>query len=164
MKQEIWLKGKKLLIDTKYFKKERKQTIENEKKRKKFLFNKDKGKKYSKKLKYKKTVPESILKTALEKEGIIFEFQKPFFSINKCYIVDFYFENILGKKYIIEIDGKQHYTKKGRAYDKIRSFFLYHNCKCCVVRFKNEEVLKNLDSVLDKICSFNPKCIDGLQG
>lgn len=117
------------------------------------------AKKRSRQLKSKITKAEKILYDALIREGIIFQFRKPFYDKKLVYIVDFYFENIFGKKYVIEIDGKSH-NEKTRNYDIKRSFYLYHAKGCCVKRFKNEEVFENLDSVLDRIYKLEPRYFD----
>ena len=58
------------------------------------------------------------------------------------YILDFY---CLQKKFAIEVDGKHHFLQK--KYDKRRSEYL-NKFGIEVVRFWDNEVLKELDSVL----------------
>ena len=60
-----------------------------------------------------------------------------------CYIVDFYCSKA---KLVIEIDGSQHYTEDGMAYDKIRSEIL----ECYglhILRFANSDVDRNFSGV-----------------
>jgi very-short-patch-repair endonuclease len=121
--------------------------------------NKNKAKRNATKLKRGITRAERIVKNILDEDGIIYDFQKPFHSHNCCYIVDFYFENTIGRKYVIELDGKTH-NRFTKIYNKNRSFFLYHKMECAVIRFENEDVFNDIDKVMEKIYSFNPRCID----
>lgn len=63
------------------------------------------------------------------------------------YILDFYCHNI---KLAIEVDGEVHDDKEVAAYDKIRTNNLNSN-GITVMRFGNEEVEKNLNTVIKKI-------------
>lgn len=63
------------------------------------------------------------------------------------YIADFYCSS---EKLIIELDGKYHFTKEGRAKDKERDEHLALMNKK-VLRFENREVLNNLTEVLKRI-------------
>lgn len=65
------------------------------------------------------------------------------------YIVDFYCPKA---KMVIEIDGGQHYVGEGMRRDVIRDNYL-QNLGLKVLRFTNLDVLKNIEGVLDKICS-----------
>lgn len=121
--------------------------------------NKSKAKKYARMLKCRITKAERMLKEVLDEDGIVYDFQKPFYDHDACYIVDFYFESISGKKYIIEIDGKTH-NKHTRKYDLRRSMVLYARMGCAVIRFKNEEVFNDLGSVIQRIYDLVPRCID----
>ena len=63
------------------------------------------------------------------------------------FIVDFYCARA---KLVIEIDGSQHFTQQGIAYDKERSqMLLRYNLK--VLRFSNREVDSNFNYVCDTI-------------
>lgn len=63
------------------------------------------------------------------------------------YIVDFYCAK---HKLVIEIDGSQHYTDDGIAYDNIKEDILsLYNIK--IIRFTNLEVDKYFDIVCHKI-------------
>ena len=59
------------------------------------------------------------------------------------YIVDFLCPS---KKLVVEIDGSQHYTDDGLAYDQVRSEFL-ESLGLHVLRFTNKEVDSSFDSV-----------------
>lgn len=63
------------------------------------------------------------------------------------YILDFYCPE---KKLIIELDGEIHNTKETREYDAVRNkYFIELGYK--VLRFKNEEVEKEIERVLNAI-------------
>ena len=64
----------------------------------------------------------------------------------KFFIADFYCSQL---KLIIEIDGGVHETQKN--YDKIRTEILDLQKKIKVIRFKNDEVLYNIENVLFKL-------------
>lgn len=66
------------------------------------------------------------------------------------YIVDFYCHE---KKIIIEVDGNIHNLPDEKKFDQFRENKL-KQLGLNIVRFKNEEVLNNLDSVLKKLHSF----------
>jgi leucyl-tRNA synthetase/very-short-patch-repair endonuclease len=56
----------------------------------------------------------------------------------------------LNKRLVIEIDGNHHYEKEQKDYDDVRSTCLnFFGFK--VLRFTNDEVLKNINDVLNKI-------------
>jgi very-short-patch-repair endonuclease len=63
------------------------------------------------------------------------------------YIADFV---CLDKKLIIEVDGAYHSQEKQQLWDEYRDDFLKSN-SYKILRFTNNEVLFNMDSVLDKI-------------
>ncbi|MGK7344466.1 MAG: endonuclease domain-containing protein [Candidatus Nitrospinota bacterium M3_3B_026] len=76
-------------------------------------------------------------------DGVKFRRQHP---IGK-YIVDFI---CLEKRLIVEIDGGQHGKERGREDDKIRDeWFSLRGYK--VLRFWNNEVMKNTEGVLETI-------------
>lgn len=63
------------------------------------------------------------------------------------YILDFYCASL---KLAVELDGAHHFTEEGMAYDETRTQFLNEH-GIVVIRFENEAVLKNVQSVLDEI-------------
>ena len=63
------------------------------------------------------------------------------------YIIDFYSSKLM---LAIEIDGNQHYEEEGLEYDKIRTEYL-NNIGVKVIRFKNEEILNNIEKVMRKL-------------
>jgi very-short-patch-repair endonuclease len=68
------------------------------------------------------------------------------------YIADFYCSEL---KLAIEVDGKQHLSKDRTEYDKEReNYFTALGIK--TIRFSNENVLKNMETVLAKIGKPSP--------
>jgi very-short-patch-repair endonuclease len=66
------------------------------------------------------------------------------------YIVDFYCP---ARKLVIEIDGGQHYTEAGKRKDRVRDSYLTA-LGLTVLRFSDTEVLKNTNSVLERIYKY----------
>jgi Uncharacterized protein conserved in bacteria len=66
------------------------------------------------------------------------------------YIVDFYCP---ATKLVIEIDGGQHYTEAGKGKDRVRDSYLTA-LGLTVLRFSDTEVLKNTNSVLERIYEY----------
>jgi len=101
---------------------------------------------FARKLRQQQTEAEKALWIKLRKrqlEGIKFRRQQ---AIGP-YIVDFVsFE----KKLVIEIDGGQHNEEKIRERDEGRTMWLKEN-GYQVLRFWNNEVLKNVEGVLERI-------------
>lgn len=63
------------------------------------------------------------------------------------FIVDFYCH---AAKLVIEVDGSQHYTEQGVAYDTERSAFLeQYDLK--VIRFSNEDIDRRFAAVCDMV-------------
>ena len=63
------------------------------------------------------------------------------------FIVDFYCAEL---KLVIEVDGDSHFTNEGKDYDVARTKIL-ESYKLKVMRFTNDEVLNNLESVCQRI-------------
>ena len=78
----------------------------------------------------------------MRKHSVRFSRQK----ILGSYVVDFYCAEA---KLVIEIDGAQHFTDEGIAYDKERTKFL-EAYDIEVIRISNKEVLENFSGV----CSY----------
>lgn len=78
------------------------------------------------------------------KYGLKFIRQKPIFR----FIVDFYCRELL---LVIEIDGDSHNKKKN--YDQERDKYL-ESVNIKTLRFTNDEVLNNFDSVLKRLLPF----------
>jgi very-short-patch-repair endonuclease len=73
------------------------------------------------------------------------------FSIGR-YVLDFYCPKI---KLGIEIDGESHFTKEAQGNDKIRQEVI-ENFGVKLLRFTNEEVMKNIDGVISEILKHLP--------
>jgi very-short-patch-repair endonuclease len=76
-------------------------------------------------------------------KGYQFYRQKPIGD----YIVDFFCP---GAKLVIEIDGSHHLVGETIEYDRIRDDYL-SSLGLRVLRFANNEVLKNIDGVVERI-------------
>ena len=100
----------------------------------------------AKELRSKQTDAEKIFWSRLRAKrflGIKFKRQQP---LGK-YIVDFIsFEKML----IVELDGGQHNMQKGIAYDDVRTRYL-KDLGYTVLRFWNNDVIRNIDEVLERI-------------
>lgn len=69
------------------------------------------------------------------------------------YIVDFYCPKL---KLVIEIDGDQHITEDGKSYDNERTAVL-NSYGLVVIRFTNDEIERNFETVCQKISSYLAK-------
>lgn len=78
--------------------------------------------------------------------GYIFRRQHPI----DIYIVDFYCHDL---KLVVEVDGNIHDTPENRAHDKGRSAEL-EKFGLKIIRFRNDEVLANMEYVLEKLFKF----------
>ncbi|HTM91776.1 MAG TPA: endonuclease domain-containing protein [Flavisolibacter sp.] len=66
------------------------------------------------------------------------------------YVVDFYCHEC---KLAIELDGNHHNSEEAKEYDKARTTLLKEQ-GITVVRFWNEEVMKNIENVLERIALY----------
>ncbi len=100
-------------------------------------------------LRKKMTKSEKILWEELKtkKLGVKFRRQMPFVFEDYHFIVDFYCSE---KKLIIEVDGEVHNDQEIKEYDEFREeVFKQDNYR--IIRFKNKEIINNLEEVLIKI-------------
>lgn len=111
---------------------------------------------FAKELTKNATVHEKKLKKELELNGVAFHFQKPIID-HKSYIIDFCIETTDGRRFAIELDGPQHYTKKGKKADKIRDKYLLSEHQIYTFRFPNPRNKKELDYIVSRILASNPK-------
>jgi len=98
---------------------------------------------------YAYTKPEIILLNALLKNNLNFITQFPILikKYKKYVIVDFLIEN----KLVVEVDGIKHFKSKKRMIkDEIKDKAL-RSKGFVVLRFKDEEVINNIDQVINKI-------------
>jgi very-short-patch-repair endonuclease len=102
----------------------------------------------AKELRKSMTVAEEILWKHLRNNklnGLKFRRQHPL----DIFIADFYCHN---KRLIIELDGGIHDTPEQKEYDEGRTFELEEK-GFKILRFKNEEVINNIENVLFRIKS-----------
>ena len=84
-----------------------------------------------------------------EEKHLWYDFLKKLpYTVNRqkvigSYIVDFLCEE---GRLVIELDGEQHYSEKGRARDSVRDRFL-NNCGYLVLRYTNHDIKTNFDGV-----------------
>ncbi len=100
----------------------------------------------SRKLRESMTDAERLLWSKLRMRQIhdlIFYRQKPIGE----YIADFYCPKA---KLVIEVDGGQHFSKEHVEYDRLRDAYMA-GVGLKVLRFKNVEVLGNIEGVLESI-------------
>lgn len=100
----------------------------------------------AKELRKRMTDAEEILWKHLRNnklKGLKFRRQHPL----DIYIADFYCHQ---KKLIIELDGGIHDTPEQREYDEGRTFELEEK-GFKILRFRNEEVINDLENVLERI-------------
>lgn len=93
---------------------------------------------------------ERFLRRELIIRGIKHKFQYPLVIYPKFFCLDFYFE---AARLCVELDGQQHYTRKGLIQDEIRTKCI-NELGIKVIRFKNNEVLKDKEVVIAKILSY----------
>jgi len=63
------------------------------------------------------------------------------------YIVDFYCAEA---RLVVELDGATHDSDSAQQYDEMRTAF-FESLGLCVIRFSNDDVLRNLEGVLVEI-------------
>ncbi len=99
-------------------------------------------------LRHSMTDAEKVLWNELKSRkfmGLKFRRQHPI----HCYIADFYCHE---QKLIIEVDGGIHHEESQKEHDTKRTDELNH-FGIKVLRFKNDEVLKNIKNVLTEIAT-----------
>ena len=110
------------------------------------IYNKIEFKEKRRELRKNSTVTERILWDKL-RDNQLFDIKfKKQFGVG-IYIIDFYCPKA---KLAIEIDGSVHESKDAKEYDKIRDEYI-SSLGINTIRFKNDEILNNLDVVLNKI-------------
>ncbi len=74
------------------------------------------------------------------------------------FIVDFYCSKL---RLVIEVNGESHFTSEGKGYDSERTAIL-EGYGLRVLRFRNAEIIHNLQSVIEKIekiaIEWDPPC------
>lgn len=103
-------------------------------------------KQFSRDLRNNMTEAEKKLWSRIRKRqinGFLFLRQK----IIGNYIADFYCHEL---KLVVEVDGGQHYTKEGLEKDKVRDEYM-KGLGIKTIRFKNSDVLENIEGVVSQI-------------
>lgn len=114
------------------------------------IFNKPRYKPLRQNLRNNPTEPEQRLWQVLRGKQMGVKFRRQH-GIG-AYIVDFYSPEC---HLVIELDGDSHYTEEAQAHDRARDAYL-HSLGLRVLRFTNEEVLKNLEGVYEMIRQATP--------
>ncbi len=112
----------------------------------KFMYNDPSLKRIRRKFRNNQTNVERLLWNHLRNKqfyGLKYYRQ---YSIGK-YILDFYCPEL---KLAIELDGGQHAEEKNNSHDQIRSDYLKSQ-GIKVMRFWDNDVIQNIESILDKI-------------
>ncbi|HHC7310608.1 TPA: endonuclease domain-containing protein [Vibrio campbellii] len=89
--------------------------------------------------------PEEILWQRIRRKQLGVKFRRQH-GIGR-YIVDFYCAEL---NLVIEIDGDSHFSYEGKEKDTIRDAFM-ETLGIKVLRFTNEEVMKQTESVLERL-------------
>ena len=105
---------------------------------------------YHAKLKARMTEAEMAMEKILKSMGLSFKAQKIFQCGADFKFPDFYLPFY---RTVIEVDGFQHFTAKGRSYDAQREQFLKKHCKVKrIIRFPNSKVIREPEFVARTIC------------
>ncbi|MGI9948559.1 endonuclease domain-containing protein [Vibrio hyugaensis] len=93
--------------------------------------------------------PEEVLWQRIRRKQLGVKFRRQH-GIGR-YIVDFYCAEL---SLVIEIDGDSHFSTEGKEKDTKRDAFI-EALGIKVLRFTNEEVMKQTESVLERIIQFS---------
>ena len=99
-------------------------------------------------LRRKQTDAECLLWLKLRNNQLGYKFRRQF-PIDR-FILDFYCNE---KKLAIELDGSQHNFPKQEKYDILRTEYI-NQLGIRLIRFWDNEVLKNINGVLEKILQY----------
>ncbi len=113
------------------------------------IFNIISTKEKRRELRKKQTETEEIMWKILRNRGCDGLKFKRQYGIGK-YIADFYCPE---KRIVVEIDGSQHFTPKGMAYDKVREEYM-KSLGIRTIRFTNYEVKSNTEGVIEALKIF----------
>jgi very-short-patch-repair endonuclease len=109
------------------------------------IFNKTEYKQRRQALRRNLTEPEKRLWQVLRNKQMGEKFRRQH-GIGH-YIVDFYCPAL---KLVIEVDGDSHFTEDAQRYDRERNKFM-SSLGMTTLRFKNDEVMSNLEGVCQSI-------------
>ncbi|MGR5233157.1 endonuclease domain-containing protein [Vibrio rotiferianus] len=93
--------------------------------------------------------PEKVLWQRIRRKQLGMKFRRQH-GVGR-YIVDFYCAEL---NLVIEIDGDSHFSTEGKEKDSMRDAFM-EALGIEVLRFTNEEVMKQTESVLEQIILFS---------
>jgi very-short-patch-repair endonuclease len=89
------------------------------------------------------TPQEMKMKLILKELGVVYEFQKVYYTGMTYYIVDFFLTDY---NVVVELDGSQHYDGFAKEYDALRTENLLYLHKINrVIRFDNKELVIDTD-------------------
>ena len=109
------------------------------------IYNQLNKKSLRKELRSNAPAPEKILWNKIRCNQLGIKFRRQY-GIGR-YIADFYSPQI---KLLIELDGDSHYQEGSQEYDAVRDQFM-HSLGIVVLRFRNDEVMRELNAVIGKI-------------
>ena len=115
---------------------------------------KDKQKLNFERVKNLRTNPTNAEKLLLDRlicEKVRFIFQKGFIAQNAFVIVDFYFPK--PSKLCVEIDGNYHLSPEQQKKDAWRTNYLESVRGFKVIRFTNDQINTDINTVIEKILS-----------
>ena len=109
------------------------------------IFNIKQNRHFRSELRNNLTEPEKILWQRIRSKQLGTKFRRQH-GIGD-YIVDFYCPE---KRLVIELDGDSHYNTDTQEHDRKRDDFM-RSLGLQVIRFTNQDIMKNLDAVLEVI-------------
>lgn len=105
--------------------------------------------KLSQQQKAKRWKYEILFKQMLQREGIKFVWQQPFYTNDWFYVGDFFIKK---GRILIELDGKQHNSSKRKRHDITRAVRLKKSGKVReIIRIKNSELKRNPSKVYHEV-------------
>jgi very-short-patch-repair endonuclease len=115
---------------------------------------------YARELRQEPTAAENLLWAAIRNRKLNnLKFRRQ--HLLDKFIVDFYCNE---KKLVVELDGDIHDVKRNKEYDDARTAMLA-GLNICVLRFRNEEIVPDIATVLKKIveaADMLKRCLDDL--
>lgn len=112
--------------------------------------------------KQKQTQYELLLTEALVENQIMFESQKPIYHHKWYYVADFFIHTKSGKRLIVELDGKHHYTKAGYRHDTIRGQRLSGTYQIHTLRYSNRVAVKDINRIIADILAHDPVRVENI--
>src|SRR3989338_4291333 len=125
----------------------------------KSLYNRVVFKDRRRELRSKQTRPEELLWYRLRNSQLDNQHFFRQYSVGP-YVLDFYCAQL---RLAIEVDGSQHDEADAIEYDKEREMYLA-GLDIKTIRFKNKEVMSNIENVIMRIRNFFPLNVRGIEG